>query len=76
MSVPPCSEVPRVATLADLVERDADPCGGFGVDRGCVQVEAVTDLRSRFGRFRIVARGIGFTNELWPGPSPPEEVSC
>jgi GTP cyclohydrolase II len=48
--------MPRVATLADLVERDADhDCGGFGVDRVCVKVEAVADLPSRFGRFEIVA---------------------
>jgi len=48
--------MPRVATLADLVERDADhDCGGFGVDRVCAKVEAVADLPSRFGRFRIVA---------------------
>jgi GTP cyclohydrolase II len=50
--------MPRGATLADLVVRDADhDCGGFGVDRVCVKVEAVADLPSRFGRFEIVGFG-------------------
>jgi GTP cyclohydrolase II len=56
VSVPPCSGVRRVATLDDLVERDRDhDCGGFGVHRVCVRVDAVADLPSRFGKFRIVA---------------------
>ena len=56
MSVAPCSGMPRVARLVDLVARDADhDCGGFGADRVCVKVEAVADLPSRFGTFRIVA---------------------
>jgi GTP cyclohydrolase II len=46
----------RVATLEELVERDRDhDCGGFGPQRVCVKVEAVADLPTRFGRFRIVA---------------------
>jgi len=46
----------QVARLEDLVERDLDhDCDGFGVHRVCVKVEAVADLPTRFGRFRIVA---------------------
>lgn len=53
---PPCSGIPRVATLDDLVERDKDhDCAGFGPHHICVRVVAVADLPSRFGRFRIVA---------------------
>jgi GTP cyclohydrolase II len=52
----PCAGMRRVARLEDLVERDRDhDCGGFGVHRVCVKVEAVADLPTRFGRFRIVA---------------------
>ena len=54
---PPCTasltEVPR---LDDLVKRDKDhDCDGFGASKICVRVEAVADLPTRFGRFRIVA---------------------
>ena len=43
-------------TLDDLVERDKDhDCQGFGAHHICVRVEAVADLPSRFGTFRIVA---------------------
>jgi GTP cyclohydrolase II len=53
---PPCSGIPRVARLEDLVERDRDhDCSGFGVHHVCVKVDAVADLPSRFGRFKIVA---------------------
>src|SRR4051794_33792308 len=53
---PPCSGVPRVATLDELVDRDKNhDRGGFGVHHICVRVEAVADLPTRFGRFRIVA---------------------
>jgi GTP cyclohydrolase II len=46
----------RVATLEELVERDKDhDCGGFGVYSVCVKVDAVADLPTRYGRFRIVA---------------------
>jgi GTP cyclohydrolase II len=45
-----------VPTLDDLVARDLDhDCEGFGSHRICVRVEAVADLPTRFGRFRIVA---------------------
>src|SRR5262245_24570813 len=53
---PPCSGIPRVARLEDLVERDKDhDCAGFGVHHICVRVVAVANLPSRFGQFRIVA---------------------
>ena len=56
MNRPPCSGPPRVATLEDLVERDKDhDCEGFGLHRICVKVEAVADLPTRFGKYRIVA---------------------
>ena len=46
----------RVATLDELVERDRDhDCSGFGLNHICVKVDAVADLPTRFGRFRIVA---------------------
>lgn len=52
----PCSAPPLVASLDDLVDRDKDhDCGGFGVHGVCVKVEAVADLPTRFGRFKIVA---------------------
>ena len=47
------TEVPR---LEDLVERDrAHECEGFGDPKICVRVDAVADLPTRFGKFRIVA---------------------
>jgi len=53
---PPCSGIPRVATLDDLVGREKDRgCAGFGPHHICVRVVAVANLPSRFGRFRIVA---------------------
>src|SRR5512143_1717734 len=56
MSPAPCSGMGRVATLEALVERDRDhDCGGVGAHRVCVKVEAVADLPTRFGQFRIVA---------------------
>src|SRR5919204_3419393 len=52
----PCTGLRRVARLEDLVERDKDhDCGGFGPHHVCVKVDAVADLPTRFGRFRIVA---------------------
>jgi GTP cyclohydrolase II len=43
-------------TLDDLVERDkTHDCPGYGAAGICVRVEAVAELPSRFGRFRIVA---------------------
>jgi GTP cyclohydrolase II len=45
-----------VARLEDLVARDrGHDCEGFGRDRVCVRVEAVADLPTRFGEFKIVA---------------------
>ena len=56
MDQPPCSGIPKVASLDDLVERDKDhDCAGFGPHHICVRVVAVADLPSRFGQFRIVA---------------------
>ena len=56
MTDPPCSGLRPVARLEDLVERDRDhDCEGFGPHHICVRVEAVANLPSRFGRFRIVA---------------------
>ena len=56
MSPTSCTGMRPVATLEGLVERDRDhDCGGFGVHRVCVKVEAVADLPTRLGRFRIVA---------------------
>src|SRR6266850_5959116 len=56
MTLNPCSGIPRVATLDQLVERDKDhDCDGFGVHHVCVRVEAVADLPTRFGSYRIVA---------------------
>ncbi|WP_248353246.1 GTP cyclohydrolase II [Anaeromyxobacter oryzae] len=52
----PCTGLRRVATLEGLVERDRDhDCSGFGAHHVCVKVEAVADLPTRFGRFRLVA---------------------
>src|SRR5512140_682022 len=56
MSTPPCTGLRRVATLEELVDRDKDhDCTGFGPHRVCVKVDAVAELPTRFGRFRIVA---------------------
>ncbi len=56
----PCTKgLVDVARLEDLVARDRDhECEGFGPGRICVRVEAVAELPTRFGRFRIV----GFFN--------------
>ncbi len=56
MNPTPCSGLKRVPHLDDLVERDKDhDCSGFGLHNICVKVDAVADLPSRFGDFRIVA---------------------
>jgi hypothetical protein len=56
MSSPPCRGLTRVSLLDALVERDKDhDCDGFGPRRVCVKVDAVANLPSRFGEFRIVA---------------------
>jgi GTP cyclohydrolase II len=55
-SVPCTQTLTPVSRLNDLVERDKDhDCAGFGAHHICVKVEAVADLPSRFGKFRIVA---------------------
>lgn len=53
----PCTKtLTDVPHLADLVKRDRDhDCEGFGAPKICVKVEAVADLPTRFGEFRIVA---------------------
>ncbi|WP_263770323.1 GTP cyclohydrolase II [Propionivibrio soli] len=57
MSEGPCRKtLTDVSTLDDLVERDRHhDCEGFGKHHVCVRVEAVADLPTRFGHFRIVA---------------------
>ena len=56
MSHNTCGVIQRVSNFDELVERDKDhDCPGFGKDRICVRVEAVADLPSRFGRFKLVA---------------------
>jgi GTP cyclohydrolase II len=55
-SQPPCTGLTRVSRLDDLVERDKNhDCSGFGPHHVCVRVDAVADLPTRFGRFKIVA---------------------
>ena len=45
-----------VSHLEDLVGRDKEhDCAGFGPQRTCVKVEAVAELPTRFGHFKIVA---------------------
>jgi GTP cyclohydrolase II len=53
----PCTKtLTDVEQLVDLVERDKEhDCEGFGAKNICVKVEAVADLPTRFGRFKIVA---------------------
>lgn len=56
------TKLPCVKTLTDvpsldhLVERDREhDCEGFGARNVCVRIEAVADLPTLFGKFRIVA---------------------
>jgi GTP cyclohydrolase II len=52
----PCGGFARVPDYAALVERDKDhDCNGLGAHHICVRVEAVAELPSRFGRFKIIA---------------------
>jgi len=53
----PCTlSLSAVASLEALVDRDREhDCPGFGAPKICVKVEAVANLPTRFGRFRIVA---------------------
>jgi GTP cyclohydrolase II len=56
MKTPCTKSLTDVPRLDDLVERDREhDCEGFGPHRVCVRVDAVADLPTRFGRFRIVA---------------------
>lgn len=56
MKTSPCGGSLKAKTLEELVEHDKDhECEGSGSQRVCVRVEAVAELPSRFGRFRIVA---------------------
>jgi GTP cyclohydrolase II len=51
-----CLAVRRNGTLEELVERDrAHRCAGYGAHHACVKPDAVADLPTRYGRFRIVA---------------------
>lgn len=53
----PCTKsLTDVGRLDELVDRDRQhDCEGFGPHEICVKVDAVADLPTRFGRFRIVA---------------------
>lgn len=56
MGRPPCGNFPRVARYEDLVERDKEhDCAGMGPHHICVRVDAVAELPTRFGRFKIIA---------------------
>ena len=56
MSKSPCPNFPRVSTYAELVARDKEhDCAGLGPHHICVRVDAVADLPTRFGRFKIIA---------------------
>lgn len=57
--VPCTATLTAVPSLDALVARDANhDCEGFGEQHVCVRVEAVADLPTRFGTFRVV----GFWN--------------
>lgn len=46
----------EINRLENLVARDQDhDCEGVGPSKACVRVEAVADLPTRFGEFRVVA---------------------
>jgi GTP cyclohydrolase II len=56
MARTPCGNFPRVARYEDLVERDREhDCQGMGSHHICVRVDAVAELPTRFGRFKIIA---------------------
>ena len=56
MTKPPCSQFPRVTTYEELVDRDRDhDCRGLGRHEICVRVDAVAELPTRFGRYKIIA---------------------
>ena len=53
---PSTKSLTDVRGLDELVDRDRQhDCEGFGPHEVCVKVDAVADLPTRFGRFRIVA---------------------
>jgi hypothetical protein len=57
--VPCIQTLTDVDSLADLIVRDKQhDCEGFGAPKVCVKIEAVAELPTRFGSFRIV----GFWN--------------
>ncbi len=52
----PYGGMSKVVGLEELVERDKNhDCEGFGHHPICVRVDAVAELPSRFGHFRVVA---------------------
>jgi len=52
----PCGNFPRVEAYEELVGRDqAHDCAGLGPHHICVRVDAVAELPTRFGRFKIIA---------------------
>src|SRR6185436_17031569 len=54
--VPCLASLTPVSSLDHLVERDIQhDCEGFGVHHVCVKVEAVANLPTRFGRFKVIA---------------------
>src|SRR5450432_10500 len=56
MTVPCTKTLTPVKRLDELVLRDRNhDCDGFGPHKVCVKVEAVADLPTRFGHFRVVA---------------------
>lgn len=56
MSASTCLAIHGPTTLDELVERDrAHRCSGYGAHRVCVTADAVADLPTRHGQFRIVA---------------------
>jgi GTP cyclohydrolase II len=53
---PPTLEVPSRPVLADIVDRDRTHCcAGYGEHGVCVRAEAVAELPTRYGHFRVVA---------------------
>ncbi|HET9325602.1 MAG TPA: GTP cyclohydrolase II [Candidatus Eisenbacteria bacterium] len=56
MAKQPCGNFPRVDRYEDLVERDREhDCQGMGPHHICVRVDAVAELPTRFGQFKIIA---------------------
>jgi GTP cyclohydrolase II len=52
----PCANFPLVPSYDALVDRDREhDCEGLGPHHICVRVEAVAELPTRFGRFKIIA---------------------